>query len=168
MQPGGAAQRLGVPGVVAAGGEHRRRVGSGGGPDAGPDVAHRARVLKQHDRSGAGLAPGRPDVDGRTAGDRDDAGAGRVRHRSFIAAASTGALRSASEPTRSGASSAASRSSSADIHRNCLDHVGAEAQGVLERVKALQQGESRVAAGGAVALNNGVAHRPIMPVFSPL
>ena len=44
-----------------------------------------------------------------------------------------------------------------------LDQLGAEAQRVLERVEALEHGQPAVAAGGSVALHEGVAHRPIKP-----
>ena len=75
-----------------------------------------------------------------------------------ISSASTGAVRAASEPARSGARSARQPLQLPGVRGNRLDHLGAEAQCVLERVKALQQGQLAVAAGGAVALDEGVAH----------
>ena len=51
VQPGGAADGVGVPGVVLAGGEHRGRLGRRRDADAGADVAHVARVLEQDDRA---------------------------------------------------------------------------------------------------------------------
>ena len=38
--------------------------------------------------------------------------------------------------------------------------LGAEAQGVLERVEALQHRQPAIAAGGSVALHESIAHPP--------
>ena len=50
VQAGGAAQRVGVPRVVAAGGEHGGGVGGGGDAHAGAHVAEVAGILEQHHR----------------------------------------------------------------------------------------------------------------------
>ena len=66
VQAGGAAQRIGMPGVVAAGGEHAGDVRGRGHAYAGPHVAEIARVLEQDrgqlaavDSTAAGSTAGR-------------------------------------------------------------------------------------------------------------
>ena len=80
MEAGGAAEGVGVPGVVVAGGEHRGGVRRRGDADAGAHVAHRPRVLEEDDRRRTRSGEDRADVDPGAAGDRDDAGSRRLRH----------------------------------------------------------------------------------------
>ena len=80
VQPGGAAQRVGVPRVVAAGGEHAGRVGGrGGDAHAGAHVAEVARVLEQDHRRAPPVGEHGRGVDRGALGQRDHAGRGRQR-----------------------------------------------------------------------------------------
>ena len=79
-RPAAPRTASGIPGVVLAGGQDRGRVGRGGDPDAGADVAHVLRLLEQDDRGRARVGEHGGEVDRRAAGDRDDAGARHQRH----------------------------------------------------------------------------------------
>ena len=79
MQAGGAAQRVRMPGVVAAGAEHAGGVGGGGDAHAGAEVAEIARVLEQHHRRRARVGEHRGGVDGSALGERDHPGRGCER-----------------------------------------------------------------------------------------
>ena len=79
VQPGGAAQRVRMPGVMAAGGEHPGDVGGGGDANACAHVAQVARVLEQHHRRRAPVGEHGGGVDAAALGQRHHAGAGRER-----------------------------------------------------------------------------------------
>ena len=70
VQPGGAAQRVRMPGIVAAGAEHAGDVGGGGDAHAGAHVAEIAGVLEQHDRRGPPVGQHRGGIDRRALGQR--------------------------------------------------------------------------------------------------
>lgn len=70
VQAGGAAQGVGVPGVVAAGGEHAGCARGGGHAHARPHVAEVARILEQHDRRVAAVREHCADIDRWALGER--------------------------------------------------------------------------------------------------
>ena len=143
MEAGGAAQRVGVPGVVLAGGQHRRRVGGGGDPHAGAHVPHRARVLEQDDRR----RPRSASTASRSTGGRRAIATTPVRGAcgtsSASTSASTGVAAPAERAARSGASSRRQLLQLVGVGGDRLVHLGAEAQRVLERVEPLQHGQPR-------------------------
>ena len=79
VQAGAPAQGVGMPGVVAAGGEHGGGVGGGGHAHAGAHVAEIARVLQQHHGRGTRVGERRGRVDRGALGDGDHPGRGRQR-----------------------------------------------------------------------------------------
>ena len=151
VEAGGAAQRVGVPGVVGAGGQHARRSGGGGDPHAGPHVAHRPRVLEQDQRLRPRLGEHRRQVDLRPAGDRDDAGARRLRRQLGHDLGGDGGGPLGQRAAQVRGQLGRQRPQLLRVGGDRLEHLGAEAQRVLEGMEALEDGEARVAPRRAVA-----------------
>ena len=74
VQAGAAAQGVGMPGVVAAGGEHRGGVRGRADAHAGAHVAEVARVLQQHHGRGTRIGEHSGRVDRGALGEGDHAG----------------------------------------------------------------------------------------------
>ena len=166
VEPGRAAQGVGVPGIVGPGRQHAGGVRRCGDPHAGPHVAHRPRVLEQDQGLRLRLSKHRRQVDCRAAGDRDDAGAWRLGHqlRHDLSVDRSRTLGKRSTEIRRQL-----RFELAQLPRigtDRIEHLGAEAQRVLEGVKALEDGQVGVAASRAVAADQGalvgIAHRRII------
>ena len=152
VQPGGAAQRVGVPRVVAAGGEHAGDVGGGGDAHAGAHVAEVARVLEQdHGRRARGRRAPRRDRRVRRSARRDHARSAGQRRELGEDGGLDLARERAQARAQIGRERAASRSSSAASAETTSSSAGAEAQGVLERVKAFEHGERGIAPRAAKA-----------------
>ena len=137
-----SAQGVGVPGIVGPGREHAARVGCGRDAHA----AHRRcrdRAGPRAARSGAtGPPPAGPP--------RRRAGGGRSPPPLFSAVAARAAANRSSSTSRdscarrartSGASRSASASSCSRVRRHEQLDLGAEAQRVLDRVEAFEDGE---------------------------
>ena len=119
--------------------------------------------------AGRGPASTRVDVDLGAAGDRDDAGARRLRDQlGEQLGARPASSAPASEPSRSGASSRASASELGGVRGHDLVDLGAEAQRVLEGVEPLEHRQARVAARGAESGDQRslAAHLPIAAIDS--
>ena len=112
MEPRGAADRVGMPGIVLADRQQRRRVGRRRDPHAGAEVAHVARLLEQDDRRLTPVGQRRTEVGRLAPRDRDDPGRRRLRHQPGELLRVDLLTRPSNRPARSGARSAASPSSS--------------------------------------------------------
>ena len=143
--------------------EHGGRPGCGRDPDAGADVAHVARLLEQDDGRQRGVGERGRDVDGGAAGDRRHPGARHQRHQ-LGQSLRVDRLNPAGELARQvGGEFVRQRLQRGGVDRDRLDQLGAEAQRVLERVEALDDGQFGIAPRGPEAHGAFVlcaAHRP--------
>ncbi len=164
MQAGRAAQRSGLPRIAPTDHQHRCRAGSRCDPHHRAEIAGMRGILEQHDRRRLRCFEG-------------------ARHVDLLAAPRSPARRSpaASAPARANVVGAdlldnllqLTAQIRREIPRQPHQHrtIGgagkldprAETQGMLERVKAFQNGQRRIGARDGKALDQGprVAHRPI-------
>ena len=145
MQPGGAAQRVGVPGVVAAGGEHAGDVRGGGDAHAGAHVAEIARILEQHHRRRPPVGEHGRGVDGGALGQADHARRGRERRELLEDRSVHWAGQLAHARAHIGGEKRREPLELGRVAAGDLEHVRAEAQRVLERVEAFQHGQRLIA-----------------------
>jgi len=151
-----------MPGIVLAGGQDPRGIRGRRDPHAGPHVPHRARVLEQDERRRPLVRDRRRRVHRGSAGDRDHTGPRRLRdqlgdhllpHGRRVRAQRAGQIRrqlggQPLQPRR--------------IRGGRVGDLGAEAQRVLEGVKALEDGQLGIASRRSIAPHQGIAHRSIM------
>ncbi len=163
VQPGGTAERIWVPGVVAAGGKDAGGVGGGGHAHACPHVAQIAGVLEHHDRCASLVGEHRLRIHARALGKRDHAG----RRRQWSKAVEYRGVDLTRERQQAGAEVWRKRAGEA-LELGCvagehLEHVGAEAQRVLQRVEAFEHGQRRIASRAPEARDErSVLHSAIM------
>ena len=165
VEPGGAAHGVGVPGVVLADRQQRRRVGRRGDPHAGAEVAHVARLLEQDDRRLARVGErrrrGRRACGGRSRRPRCAAPAAPAR-RARRRRPAADHRREAPRQVRRQVGREPLQLGRVDRHRRL--HLGPEAQRVLERMEALQHRQLRITPGGAKpAAKLVVGHGGIVP-----
>ena len=168
VQAGGAAEGVGVPGVVLAGGEERGRRGRGGDPDAGAHVPHRPRVLEEDDRLRPRTGQQRLDVDLRTAGDRDDAGARRLRHQLRQHLGSDRRRPAGECPLEVGRELPRQLLELGGVRGRDLVDLGPEPERVLQRVEPLEHGQAWIAARGSIPGDQRslAAHLPLAAINS--
>lgn len=156
-----APQHGRVPGVERPGGEHAGRPETGGQPDHRTRVAQVARVVEDDDGSGPGHAP-QPLQVGRTRGphgQRGDPGGMRARHQGGVRRLRDLRQQSVQRRAHVGGQFPGEGQGRGPVDGDRHRHLGPETQGVLERVKAVEQhraaGETvppaeRIAAGHRV------------------
>ena len=161
VQAGCPAQGVGMPRVVPAGAQHGRGVGRGGYAYAGAHVAEIARILQQDHGRGARVAEHGRHIDDGPLGQRDHAGGGRQRRE--LSKHIRGDLMCEREHLRAHIG----RQLRGELLQLCtvgagdLQHVGAETQGVLERVQSLEHRQRRVAPRAAISRDErSVARHP--------
>jgi glyoxalase family protein len=134
-----------MPGVVAAGAEHAGDVGGGGDAHAGAHVAEIAGVLEQHDGCAARVGEQRADIDMWALGECHDACGWRKR-REPVEHARVDLAGELQQPrAQLGRELAGQPLELAEVAGEDIVHCCAEAQRVLERVKAFKHRQRGIA-----------------------
>ena len=141
VQAGGAADRVGVPGIVVAAGQHRGGVRGGGDANRRAEVAEVPRGLQEHDRAGSRERV--REVEARAARDAHD----------FVAREARGRGERAEAAGEIGRERRGERLEALRVTGLDLEDLGAEAQRVLERVESLDPGPR--ASGSSVGRGRG-------------
>jgi pyrroloquinoline-quinone synthase len=168
VQPGRTAQRVGMPGVVAAGGEDRGHVGGGCDADARTHVAEVAGILEQDHRGGPLLGEHRGRVDRGALCQCHHPGRRRQRRELLEDRRLDLTGERAQAVAQVGREQGGQTVELGGVAGDDLEDRGAEAKGMLECMEAFEHGERGIASCAPKARDErSVLHGPMIARGEP-
>ena len=152
-----------MPGIVPPAGQHPGSVGRRGDADARAHVAEIPGILEQHHRRQPRVGEHDGGIDRCPLGERDNP-RGRRQRRELGEHLRLDLTHHRGDPLGDvGREQVAEAGQLRGVRCECLKHHGAEAQGVLQRMKSFQHGERRVAPCASEAWDRrAVLHAPMI------